>query len=56
MIKIIDSYLVYWKHLTGANIMSTKFKIINEQFFKRSNELYHDFELSVRSMIITLFK
>ncbi len=49
--EIKEDYLNYWKLTTSAELMSTKFKSVNENFYSRHNECYAKFETRVKQVI-----
>ncbi len=49
--EINSAYLDYWKLTTGAELMSSKFKTINENFYSRHNNCFSKFELKIKQAI-----
>lgn len=50
-----SSYIEYWKFLTGSEIMSTKFKSIDETFYKKATGLYLNIETRVKDIIRMMY-
>lgn len=53
--KLKDSYMSYWKYMTGSEIMSTKFKAIDEAFYKKSTSLYLEIETRIKDIIRLMY-
>jgi hypothetical protein len=49
--EIKEDYMNYWKLTTSAELMSNKFKSVNENFYSRHNECYAKFETRVKQAI-----
>lgn len=54
--EIKSDYMTYWKLTTGAEIMSSKFKNVNENFYRRHNECFTKFETKVKQAINKVHK
>jgi len=49
--ELKDIYMAYWKCVTGGELMTSKFVIISEDFFRRHNESYSKFEIKIKQTI-----
>jgi hypothetical protein len=49
--EIKADYMGYWKLTTSAEIMSNKFKSVNENFYSRHNECFAKFETKIKQTI-----
>lgn len=49
--EISSDYLEYWKLTTGAELMSTKFKSVNDNFYKRHNDCFTKLETKMKQAI-----
>lgn len=49
--EIKEDYMNYWKLTTSAELMSNKFKSVNENFYSRHNECYAKLETKVKQAI-----
>lgn len=49
--EIKEDYMNYWKLTTSAELMSNKFKSVNENFYSRHNECYAKFETRMKQAI-----
>ena len=54
--KLYKSYIEYWKYLTGSEIMSEKFKCIDEKFYKQATTLYLNVETKIKDIIRLMYK
>lgn len=50
-IEITSEYMNYWKLTTSAELMSIKFKDINENFYSRHNDCFAKLELKFKQAI-----
>ena len=46
--EIHNGCIDYWKHTTSAEMMSSKFKVVNETFYRQHNEIFFKFETIIR--------
>lgn len=53
---IKSDYISYWKLMTGSEIMSSKFKIITEVFFKQHNESFLHIETKIKQGITKIYR
>jgi len=53
---IYAEYLAYWKLTTGAEIMASKFKMVNDTFYKNHNETFSKFERSIKKAIYAVHR
>jgi hypothetical protein len=49
--EIKNDYILYWKFLTGAEIMSTNFTTINDNYYQRQSELFSKLETKIKQAI-----
>lgn len=54
--EIHNGCIEYWKHTTSAEMMSSKFKVISETFFRQHNEYFLKFETIIKKAIIKVHK
>jgi hypothetical protein len=54
--KLYQSYIDYWKFLTGSEIMSENFKCIDEKFYKQATTLYLNVETKIKDIIRLMYK
>lgn len=52
--EINSKYFDYWKLTTGAEFMSTKFKMVGDDFYRRHNKDFISFETVVKKAIIRI--
>lgn len=50
-----ECYIEYWKYLTGSELMSTKFKSIDESFYKKATILYLEVESKIKAIIRSMY-
>lgn len=50
-----EKYMDYWKCMTGSNIMSDKFKSIDESFYKEATALYLQVETKIKDIIRLMY-
>lgn len=53
--KLNECYMKYWKCMTGSEIMSTKFKTIDESFYKKATSLYLEIETKIKDIIRLMY-
>ncbi len=46
-----DFYINYWKFVTGAEVMNSKFVRLEEDFIRRHSESYSKFEIKIKQAI-----
>jgi hypothetical protein len=49
--EIRNEYMAYWKLATGAEMMSTTFTVVNENYYRRQSELFTKFETKIKQAI-----
>jgi hypothetical protein len=49
--QISDDYMEYWKLATGSEIMSNKFKVVSEDFYRRHNECFAKLETKMKQAV-----
>ncbi len=54
--EIHNGCIDYWKHTTSAEMMSSKFKVVNETFYRQHNEIFLKFETIIKKAIIKVQK
>jgi len=54
--EIYQAYINYWKFTTGAELMSTQFNIINDNFYRNHNQYFINFETIIKKAIILIHK
>lgn len=54
--KLYQSYIDYWKYLTGSEIMSENFKCVDEKFYKQATALYLNVETKIKDIIRLMYK
>lgn len=50
-----DAYIEYWKYLTGSEIMSTRFKSIDESFYKNATTMFLGIETKIKEIIRQMY-
>lgn len=54
--EIHNGCIEYWKITTSSEMMSSKFKVISETFFRQHNEYFLKFETIIKKAIIKVHK
>lgn len=54
--EIHNGCIDYWKHTTSAEMMSSKFKVVSETFYRQHNEIFLKFETIIKKAIIKVQK
>jgi len=49
--ELKDMYMAYWKFVTGGELMTTRFTSISEDFYRRHNEAFSQYEIKVKQTI-----
>lgn len=52
---LYEKYIDYWKCLTGTEIMSDKYKCIDESFYKNATSLYLQVETKIKDIIRLMY-
>ena len=54
--QLKDSYLDYWKFLTGSEIMTQETTSITSAMFKKNVEMHNDFEKKIKDLIQIIYR
>lgn len=54
--ELKDIYMAYWKCVTGGELMTSKFMVVSEDFFRRHNESFSRFEIKIKQTINKVHK
>jgi hypothetical protein len=49
--ELKDIYMSYWKFVTGGELMTTRFTTVTEEFYRRHNEAFSQYEIKVKQTI-----
>ncbi len=51
-----SDYISYWKFMTGTEIMSSKFIVITDDFFRQHNDAFMHFEAKIKQGITEIYR
>lgn len=49
--ELKEIYMAYWKFVTGGELMTTRFTSISEDFYRRHNEAFSQYEIKVKQTV-----